>query len=902
MAGSSLQGEHKVAGPAAIEKSTEATPSQRERRLLPWLLLGALILVLGITNWQWLAANVTLMGWDVPSHLGTSYVLDSILRPVTLKTLFAAIVWHPERPPLLFLSAVPFFRLFGLSADAGTMVNVLYLALLILGTYGIGKRMGGWKVGLLSAFAVATFPMIFGIAHYFNIELALAAMVTLSLYLLLASERFENRGASLLFGLSLGLGLLTKRTYLVFVFVPLAFVVLRSGALQSFRQRLRAGLHFDLKGALLSLVIGIVLAAIWYLPSREFARDLLLGDWLLPMWALLIATTIYLLRQEAAPDTNLLTALFLGGTVGSIWYLPRITFVQRLLRFGYGVSDPWERSANLDDPGTYIYFLLRLVNEHLSLVTFVFLLAAVLGLAILLWKKGHIGSSLWRANDAWWVTVLWAVGSYLILTFSLYRKSRGITPILPALALILAAGLFRLPWKKAVAVLVVLLVAWASLQFYVLSFEPLHWLAESTRFTAPLLGESNLFAQGGPLQLPASGDTDPGYWVVPDILQTADTGRLALGASRTGLGVLVNNEYVNPDLLGLIALQSYPAIQPQNLARTWSEGTVYGQLFEEDYLVLIEDNYLWIDAAAEKALQHLAEDPAFFQAAFELERRFPLPDGDAVLLYRRVWQPEASMAAEDYEGVAQSIGAWSQEDDAILLVPPEQIAALGRAYDGPAHPYLLPQEQPLAPADTVQALAQISTDHRLLFVVFHNESLVDPNRIIEGWLNEHAYRAGSEWYGGTRLVVYGAPSGIETMDQPLEARLGERVRLLGYTLAEEAIQAGDMVRLDLFWQTDEPLAERYSIFVHLVDDEGRLVAQQDSEPMGGFQPTNRWLAKEIVHDRAGVLLPTDLAAGEYHLLVGMYRPESGERLPATVAGTPEPSSTDSIPLATIEVR
>jgi hypothetical protein len=743
--------------------------------------------------------------------------------------------------------------------------------------------------------------MIFGISRYFNIELALAAMVALSLYLLLACDRFENRSATLLFGLSFGLGLLTKRTYLVFVFVPLAFVVLRSNALQSFRQRLRAGLHFNLKDMLLSLAIGAALAAAWYLPSRDLARNLFLGDWLLPLWALLIAATIYLLRREPGADTNLLAALFLGGAVGSIWYLPRITFVERLLRFGYGVSDPWERSANLDDPATYIYFLLRLINEHVSLVTFALLLMGVLGLILFLWRKGRIGSTLWQAGDAWWVAVLWAVGSYLILTFSLYRKSRGITPILPALAVIMAAGLFRLPWKKVVPALVVLLVFWGSLQFYVLSYEPLHWLTERARVTLPLLGNISLFAQGGPLQLPASGDTDPGYWVVPDILETVDAGRRDLGAPRASLGVLVNNEYVNPDLFGLIALQSYPAIQPQNLARTWSEDSIYGQLFEKDYLLLIEDNYLWIDPAAEKALQHLTEEPAFFQAAFELERRFPLPDGDAVLLYRRLWQPEPGMDPKEYQVVAQSIEGLSKEGDAILLLPPGQVVALGHAYDGPLTPYLLPQGQPFDPSATVQLLEQIGVDHRLLFAVFHDESAVDPERTIEGWLNEHAYPARSEWHGGTRLVVYGAPAGVEAMERPLETHL-EQVHLMGYTLDEDVVEAGDVVRLDLFWQADEPPAERYAVFVHLLDGDGRLVAQQDGEPVGGFRPTITWLAGEVIHDRVGVLLPADLAAGEYQLLTGMYHPETGERLMVTDTGGEDPISTDSIPLATIQVR
>jgi len=57
--------------------------------------------------------------------------------------------------------------LFGVSVDVGTMVNVLYLALLIGSVYGIGQRLGGRRVGLLAAFVVATFPMTYAISRYF---------------------------------------------------------------------------------------------------------------------------------------------------------------------------------------------------------------------------------------------------------------------------------------------------------------------------------------------------------------------------------------------------------------------------------------------------------------------------------------------------------------------------------------------------------------------------------------------------------------------------------------------------------------------------------------------------------------------------------------------------------------
>jgi 4-amino-4-deoxy-L-arabinose transferase-like glycosyltransferase len=870
-------------------------------RLAPWLLIGGLVLFHAINNWIWLTTNVTILGWDVPSHLGTSFIYNSMLQPLSPRTLFEAITWHPNRPPLYFLSAVPLFRIFGLSADVGTMVNTVYLAVLFGSVYGIGRRLGGRRVGLLATFVVGTLPMIFAISRFFYLELALTAMVALSVYLLLSSDRFENRTASLLFGLVLGLGLLTKRTYFVFVWAPLCLIVLRSNALESLKRRLRGGFRLDLGGALLALAIGLALAIAWYWPAREVASQLPLGLWLVPIWAALVAVTIYLVRLEQGPDTNILSALFLGATVSSLWYLPRITFIERLLRFGFGVNDPWDRSANLDQLHTYLYFLTRLVNEHLSLVYFAFLLAGALGLLYALYRRGNIGNTLRRASDAWWVTGLWVLGSYLLLTISLYRKSRGTVPILPALALIMAAGLFHLPWKRLVRLLVALLVAWGFLQFFVLSYERPHRLADQTSFYLPVLGDTGLFARGGTIQLPDSGDTDRAYWVVPDVLRIVEARRQAANAGAAQLGVLVNNEHVNPDLFGVLALQSYPAIQAHNLARSGIGGSIYPHLFWYDYLVLIEKDYKWIDAAAQQALRELGEEPELFDAVFELAGRFPLPDGDAVLLYGKVQQPAAAYNLGDYQQAAGTIAARAQEGDAVLLIPPDQAGAVGQTLGGQLPVYLLPEAQPPDREDTASELGEITSQHPMLFALFLGEEAADPERVVEGWLNEHAYRSQTEWYGGVRLVSYGAPTGVEEIAHPLGIRLGDRVELLGYNLADQVAEPGRLVRLTLLWRAADPISERLAVFAHLLDGEGQLVAQQDSEPVGGNRPTTTWTAGETITDRLGILIPSELAAGEYQLVVGMYHPDIGERLvidddsDAVING-------DSLRLTTIQVE
>jgi hypothetical protein len=70
----------------------------------------------------------------------------------------------------------------------------------------------------------------------------------------------------------------------------------------------------------------------------------------------------------------------------------------------------------------------------------------------------------------------------------------------------------------------------------------------------------------------------------------------------------------------------------------------------------------------------------------------------------------------------------------------------------------------------------------------------------------------------------------------------------------------------------------YKVFVHIMDDEGRIVAQSDAVPAYGGAPTETWLPNEVVIDQHGLQMSEP---GRYRVLVGMYDPVGGQRLPAT---------------------
>ncbi|HLF26799.1 MAG TPA: hypothetical protein VJG32_10710 [Anaerolineae bacterium] len=122
---------------------------------------------------------------------------------------------------------------------------------------------------------------------------------------------------------------------------------------------------------------------------------------------------------------------------------------------------------------------------------------------------------------------------------------------------------------------------------------------------------------------------------------------------------------------------------------------------------------------------------------------------------------------------------------------------------------------------------------------------------------------------------------IPTIANSLRLALGEFATLLGFDLATDRVSPGDAIELTLYWQARAETETSYKVFVHLVNAEGRVVAQADAAPVNGARPTTGWLPGEVIADRYAITLPGDLAPGEYRIVAGMYDPESNARLKTT---------------------
>jgi 4-amino-4-deoxy-L-arabinose transferase-like glycosyltransferase len=101
----------------------------------------------------------------------------------------------------------------------------------------------------------------------------------------------------------------------------------------------------------------------------------------------------------------------------------------------------------------------------------------------------------------------------------------------------------------------------------------------------------------------------------------------------------------------------------------------------------------------------------------------------------------------------------------------------------------------------------------------------------------------------------------------------------------EEVSPGPYVNLTFVWQCNARPAADYTVFAHLLDGKGNIVAQMDRPPLNGDYPTSAWETGEVITDSMTVPMPPEellkdtLSSGQLWLRVGLYRPEDGTRLP-----------------------
>jgi hypothetical protein len=170
-------------------------------------------------------------------------------------------------------------------------------------------------------------------------------------------------------------------------------------------------------------------------------------------------------------------------------------------------------------------------------------------------------------------------------------------------------------------------------------------------------------------------------------------------------------------------------------------------------------------------------------------------------------------------------------------------------------------------------------------LLHQNKNLPDGYEYLP--LNDGETILGHNLYPATFRLL--DPADGTSPPHPFSAQLSDAIHVTGYDLTP-IYNLQSPISLALYWQSTAQIPTDYTVFTQLIGPDGQVWAQWDNPPQAGRYPTTAWTAQDSVVDRYMLTLREGAPPGQYRLLIGMYDPITGQRLPATINNQPQPDN------------
>ena len=200
-----------------------------------------LVILLGIwiahvaMNAAWIHQDTSFRSFDGPPHLDAAAHAHGLVRANGLRGVLQVARGNRAGcwPSAGYLTWVLPSMITGTSIPTLRNLNLVFLALLLVSVYAIGRRVHSRRAGLLAAALVTLYPALYGESRQFGVDFPGTAITAAGVALLLYTERFSRLRTCLLLGLLVGLGVLLRPQICFFLAGPtvllLASALLRPG-------------------------------------------------------------------------------------------------------------------------------------------------------------------------------------------------------------------------------------------------------------------------------------------------------------------------------------------------------------------------------------------------------------------------------------------------------------------------------------------------------------------------------------------------------------------------------------------------------------------------------------------------------------------------------------------------
>ena len=233
-------------------------------RLMDGLLLGSLVLIHLVVTVVWLGQDDFDL-YRVEDEMAHYWGLSNLHAAMSLDPLAGVLnglrAVHSQYSLLVHLPRATAGLLFGATPLVFCLANGVYLVVLLVSVYLIGRQCHGRGAGLLAAALVSLTPAAYGGLRSVGLDFPVTCMTALAMLALLRADGFRRLPAAAGFGVCAGLAILVKGQAVLFLIWPAALALVR--ALWQQRRRGEA-LWRPLAGG--ALAVGLVLAttAVWW--------------------------------------------------------------------------------------------------------------------------------------------------------------------------------------------------------------------------------------------------------------------------------------------------------------------------------------------------------------------------------------------------------------------------------------------------------------------------------------------------------------------------------------------------------------------------------------------------------------------------------------------------------------
>jgi 4-amino-4-deoxy-L-arabinose transferase-like glycosyltransferase len=261
-------GKGAAGNPGAGPEGNNAAPAIHKKR--DFALIVALACALWGLNIVWLQLDTRPPVWDMALHqtYALNYLPGAPLPP-------GAGFWERSGnyPPFVHILMALAYGLLHPGPHIAVLANIPATILLFWGVYELAWMFAGEGAARWACALTALTPYLIWMSKETILDYWLSAWVVVSLVLLVRTEGFQSRRASMLLGMACALGLLTKWFFVGFIAAPAAYVIFKDRIWKSERR---------LTNCADTVLIAGTLAGIWYVPNlsrliRYFSENARVG-------------------------------------------------------------------------------------------------------------------------------------------------------------------------------------------------------------------------------------------------------------------------------------------------------------------------------------------------------------------------------------------------------------------------------------------------------------------------------------------------------------------------------------------------------------------------------------------------------------------------------------------------